>query len=375
MAEGRLRTTVVTTEWSGGAEGYLVRRVAAALAMSAEVTVVVADGHRGPAASCADGAFEVIRVPSQAPELRRARLLQEALTVGGGDVTAIPGPVRAELRRLGGSAPGVGQVLRSAAPDAVVVAGHRHEMAMPGVMQGRRTCLLALAVDDLALALSVAEGVGDGWDTILATNSYEADLLRSSLGRSGPALVHNLGSCLERPSGDGPGPAGWVGERSWLVALDDPGSAAVAYLALRFPALAMVVVDPGAGAAVVVRGRHRRVEAPISRRWMWELMAGAVATLDLRPAQVLPREVLESLMLGTPVVVAAASGAARRCAEEANAGLWYRDPPELAACVARMLDRHSRDALGAQGRCWATAAHANQDTFVRATRMAVLGHS
>ncbi len=373
MPEGRQLATVVTTTWSDGSGAYLVRRVAAALATSAEVTVIVADGHRGPAVSCADGAFWVIRVPSQAPEPRRAKLLQEALTVGGGDATAIPGPLRAELRRLAGSAPGVSQVIRSLAPDAVVVAGHRHELAVQGAVQGRRTCLLALAVDDLALALSLAEGVGHGWDSILTTNAYEADLLQSSLGRSDPALVHNLGFCLERPSGDGTGPAGWVGERSWLVVLDSPGSPGLAYLALRFPSLAMVLVDPGAGAAVVVRGRHRGGEAPISRTGMWELMAGAVATLDLRPPQVIAREVLESLILGTPVVVAAASGAARRCAEEANAGLWYRDQPELAACVARMLERQIRDALGAQGRCWATAAHADQDAFVQATKIGVLG--
>lgn len=176
---------------------------------------------------------------------------------------------------------------------------------------------------------------------------------------------------------------GEIEPASGLVVLDDPErrpglypiclAPEVAHLGLRFPALTMAVVRPRD--SVIVRGRSRRVEGPVDRAALWRLVAGAAATLDLRPTRLLAREVLESLLLSTPVVVPATSGSARRHVQDANGGLWYRSPEELAACVQRVRSADLRSALGAQGRRWAAATHGDEESFVRATRLAVLGGS
>lgn len=389
------RAVVVTTAWGRSPSAFLVRRVSAALAMTAEVSVVVAEGHRGAPVEHADGPFWIMRVASQAPDLHRAALLRDALTAGAvgtgagagkGAGVGIPGAVRSELRRLAGSAEDLAPVLERLAPDSVVVADHRPQLALAvRECAGRwRTALLALAVDDLTLCVSGQDGTWDGWDAILATNAYEAELLRTSAG--GRTQVRDLGVALDPPVAPGPDRqdlSSWVGDERWLVVLDaataHPGCPVLSsqmvdnYLSLRLPRLTMVVVGPGR--TTVVRGRVRRSFGALHRAALWELTAGAVALVDARSGQVLPREVLEAMMLSTPVIVPASSGCAQQAAEAGNGGLWYRDPAELAACVRRLLDGGARNLLGAQGRGWAAATHADVDSFVANVKESVLGPS
>lgn len=125
----------------------------------------------------------------------------------------------------------------------------------------------------------------------------------------------------------------------WLLVLDQTaviGRAAVVasglkalppeveHLALRYPDLAQVVVR--ASHTTVVRGRARQQFPGLDRPSLWRAMAGAMATLDLGPEHILGRDVLESLMLGTPVLTPSTSGPTRAHAERSGAGLWYSEP-------------------------------------------------
>lgn len=423
MAETRPRVALVTTTWSDPWDevAFVARQVGAALATEADVDVIVADGNRELSEE-PDGVFRVIRVPSHRPDRHRAGLLLSALAaghvagedsignggtgyggttgvggagIGGAGIGAtaeVPRGIRAHLRHLGGGSGAVPSLLRSLAPDAVVVAGHRHELATSEVKQWAgcgRIALMALAANAPELGLSLDDGVLDGWDAILATNSSEADLLRASFAaRPGPPdrMVHQVGISLDAPVLAGlenlPGRFSW--EQPWLVVLDETALRAgqpprplkactpeVAHLALRFPTLTLVVVTTKQ--VCTVRGRSRSIEGPLDRRTLWKVMAGAVATLDLRPPRTLGREVLESMLIATPVVVPATSAAARGYAEASNGGLWYRDASEMAASVARMMDCRTRDLLGQQGRRWATGVHGDQAAYVAAVCSAVLG--
>lgn len=87
------------------------------------------------------------------------------------------------------------------------------------------------------------------------------------------------------------------------------------------------------------------------------------------------RESLESLLLGTPIVVPEGTVAAEH-AELANGGLWYRDYHELfAAARALLADRSLRDALGEQGRSWAEAVWEDQAGAGAAAQRLVFGGS
>ncbi|MGH9072151.1 MAG: hypothetical protein ACRDX8_13540, partial [Acidimicrobiales bacterium] len=246
-----------------------------------------------------------------------------------------------------------------------------------------RSVLLALAVDSFELGLSLEDGAFEGWDGVAATSRREADLLRTSFAAR-PAgtdrVIHQLDLALDLPRPARPGRCAARFPEGWLVVLDDrssrlgqppdqPADEAV-HLALRFPALALVVVEPTRTS--VVRGRSVGVEPAMDRGALWETMAGAVATLDLRQPRPLGREILESMLVSTPVVVPATSQLARDQAEASNGGLWYRNSLELAACVGQLLDPTTRGLLGAQARKWASHVHGNQDLFVRATYDTVL---
>jgi glycosyltransferase involved in cell wall biosynthesis len=115
----------------------------------------------------------------------------------------------------------------------------------------------------------------------------------------------------------------------------------------------------------LISDRHKAVEIPVgpSRPNLWRLLRNAEVFLDLRPQGVVGRETLESLLLGTPVVVPEGTVAAEH-AERSNGGLWYRDYRELLEAAGAILDRASlREQLGRQGQEWAERVHGDQERF------------
>jgi glycosyltransferase involved in cell wall biosynthesis len=140
------------------------------------------------------------------------------------------------------------------------------------------------------------------------------------------------------------------------------------HLARRLPdGVALRLVGPGAAAgAHGVPHTDGRIDA-----WWW--MSRAVAVIDPVPHRVVGQEVLEAMLLGAPVVVAANGDATREHAEAGNGGLWYRADDELTASVARLLDRDLAAALGEQGRAYALARFADTDTCIKRLADVVLG--
>jgi hypothetical protein len=109
-----------------------------------------------------------------------------------------------------------------------------------------------------------------------------------------------------------------------------------------------------------------------SRVNLWRLMAHAVATVDQRPAGPIGRESIESMLLGTPVVVPD-HGAAQEHAADAGGGLWYADAGELIDEVRVLSDRRLRRPFSRQGREWAERTHGRMDEFVDRAAALVLG--
>src|SRR5208283_39594 len=115
----------------------------------------------------------------------------------------------------------------------------------------------------------------------------------------------------------------------------------------------------------LISDSRRATVVPVkpSRPNLWRLLRNAVACLDLRPQGIVGRETLESLLLGTPVVVPEGTVAAEH-AERSNGGLWYRDFQELFDAGKAIVDDPSlRQRLGAQGREWAAEVHGDQRRF------------
>jgi glycosyltransferase involved in cell wall biosynthesis len=98
-----------------------------------------------------------------------------------------------------------------------------------------------------------------------------------------------------------------------------------------------------------------------------------LAVIDPTPHRVIGQEVLEAMLLGIPVVVAANGDATREHADLGNGGLWYRFGDELLASIKLLLDGHVASSLGEQGHSYATARFADTDTYVKRVAEVVLG--
>ena len=139
---------------------------------------------------------------------------------------------------------------------------------------------------------------------------------------------------------------------------------------------------PGAWAARRRRGRpttagssptaRRSAEVPVkpSRPNLWKLLLAAEVCLDLRPQGIVARETIESLLLGTPVVVPEGTVAAEH-AERSNGGLWYRDypscsPPPGRSSTSAALARGALAPGARVGRTACTATRASSSNRWRA---------
>jgi len=143
----------------------------------------------------------------------------------------------------------------------------------------------------------------------------------------------------------------------------DPASppAAGAWLAARFPARHVVVVADAVAAAWFNRSLRGWIHVD-TRTDLQRLMAHAQATVDLAPGSLLARECIESMRLGTPVIVPSGTVAARLAAR--GGGLWYQDVNELLGCAGAMADPDLHSALVSAAKEWADRAHGEPSKFV-----------
>lgn len=392
------RVAVVVNEYGKGWSDHslVVRRVCGALACEAEVDVLVA---RGPTPSTAlDGAVRLIDFPAPRPTAGRALALRRALLGPQREDGAIscrctdalqqqlasglPRAAQEEwLLAAGGYSPPLFRELATASYDVVVFAGCNAASTYWGMdaLGGRRPCaVLALAADDAVLALPAVGEVLRSADRILATTSFEVELVRrGGFGPDGHRL-RTLGFVVRVNDMANRAPAyGFDTRPTLIVARDwgttDPLEPLLGWCdALRGdfgPALAVRLVGPGAQRLP----RRLRAEFAGARTDVWRWMAHSLALLDPEPHRLLGREVLESMLFATPVIVPADGGATRAHADAGNGGLWYRSYEELRGCVEALLDRDARTTLGEQGKAYVSETYGDTKRFIDGVTDAVLG--
>ena len=393
-----LRVGVVATHyghaWSEPA--LLVHRLCGALACRAEVDLLVAGP--APASTRADGALRVIQFPARAVPPGRRLALRRALlgpqpvddavscqcTAGvQNDVAArLPGAAQeALLLAAGGYAPDLFRHLSAPPYDVVVFVGCDSAATYWGMdaLGGRCPSVVApAAVDDPSLWSPAVGAVLEGADRIVVPTPVEAALLHRRAPGLKPDGVHDVGFVAQVNGMARRAPAfGFDGRPTLVVARDWAQPLPVpalldwcdALLDDLGPAFTLRLVGPGTQRLP----RRLRAEAAASRTDVWRWMAHAVAVLDPEPRRLLGREVLESMLFSTPVIVPTDGGAARLHAEAGDGGLWYRTYEDLRACVEALLDGEVRSALGEQGRAYATDTFGDTQRFVDSVGDAVLG--
>lgn len=104
------------------------------------------------------------------------------------------------------------------------------------------------------------------------------------------------------------------------------------------------------------RQRRIRYLGHVADDERWALLAGAVATILPSPQESLSLVALESLAVGTPIVVRRGSAVLEGHVRRSAAGLIYGDYVELVEAVTRLRDRPDlRAALGRDGRRYVAA--------------------
>lgn len=374
------RVVVVTCHWGEAIdeETTATRLVAGALARRAEVSVVHLVAPPGEAGCSTDSVFTVHRVPLHGARPLRAGLLRAALGAQDGG-RRLPVGAAALLDRYEGAAPGVSELVRSLAPDSVVLAGHRQPWDLAALAGPARPRVVALPfLDDLQrLASPGVRRLLEVADALGVAHPGEGRAVLAALGgrRAGAvvpldiALSVNRSATAARLFG-----VRFFGRYVLLIRSFPPGGGRFAR-SVTHEVLRHVVRDVS---VAEIDDSHWRIsddentlELPVNatRVNLWRLMAHALYTIDLRPPGPVGREAIESMLLGTPVVAPEPSAAMEHVAA-ANGGLWYRDAGELFDASRALMDGALRRRLAVQAREYADAHHGRTDDFVE--RMAAL---
>lgn len=403
------RVVIVTAHWGTDTfdeRGLVVRLVAGALAApppagaGASVEVVAVRpahlDHGVPARPAGrhpawrDSVFAVHEVATSEPEPTRAGLVRAALAATPGD--RVPAVASARLARLSAGSPRQPDeavaLIDSLRPDAVLLAGSE-VASLAGALRSSgieaRLASLPLSGDAGALEamalrplLDEAEAIGtlslgEHARVAAALAARERPGRPAELVELRPALavnrsaaagvllgMSNFGRFVVVLCGFPPGSPG---------ATHAPGDDYVRQM------LGDVAVADVAHDRWLLSDGDKALTVPVgpSRVNLWRLLAHAAVVLDLRPASVLGRETLETLLFGTPVVVPEGTVAAEH-AELSGGGLWYRDYDELfAAGRAVLADGALAERLGSSGRAWAERTFADQAGFAAQAARLVLG--
>jgi hypothetical protein len=384
-AHARARVAVVTRQWGTQEDEAVVatRLVAGALARHAAVDVVHLVAPSEATGPVADSVFTVHRIPLRGARPLTGALVRTALGATGGQ--GLPAAAAALLEHYGGEAPDAADLLERLAPDAVVLAGshHPYDLAVLGRRgEAGRPRVVALPLLG-AVPPAPATGVRrvlERADAVALAHPGEGDVRAAAcpagcVGQLVPldlAFAINRSATQSRLFG-----VRFFGRYVLLLRGFPPGGArferSMTHEVLRRVVRGVSVAE--------VDGEHWRIsddentlELPVnpSRVNLWRLMAFALFTIDVRPPGPVGREAIESMLLGTPVLVPEPSAAMQHAAA-ASGGLWYRDPGELFDAARALMSRPLRARLGTQGREYAEAHHGRMDDFVERVRRLVLG--
>jgi len=376
------KVAVLAPRWHGTDEvRWAVRQVAGALACSSNVHVITTQGDRPR--HYEDGVFVVHELATEDRAADRKRdLVLAALgastygRVSSGQVS--PAPFESEdpslLELLVGTnrdpwRPG-SACLSEITPDVVVLTDYRQAGAL-GVVDNCCTdvhlVLVPLATDMSGMTLSVFAPLLERADAVLVFTESER---RASASLVGQDKIHLVGLPLAVNQSVNSEPHQHAGgDRDYVLVIPGKPSGSASsspwadLLRTRFPARA--VVAAGSDVLDVYKPGSRPIVAPATRSTsdLLRLMAWAHLTVDARPGSLFARKSLQSLMLGTPIIVPEGSRAQEH-AETGSGGLWFDGPGELFSCVEAMLDPEVRDTLGSQGRRYALDRYGSTSSFI-----------
>jgi hypothetical protein len=255
-------------------------------------------------------------------------------------------------------------------PDVVVLTDYRQAGAL-GVVDNCCTdvhlVLVPLATDMSGMTLSVFAPLLERADAVLVFTESER---RASASLVGQDKIHLVGLPLAVNQSVNSEPHQHAGgDRDYVLVIPGKPSGSASsspwadLLRTRFPARA--VVAAGSDVLDVYKPGSRPIVAPATRSTsdLLRLMAWAHLTVDARPGSLFARKSLQSLMLGTPIIVPEGSRAQEH-AETGSGGLWFDGPGELFSCVEAMLDPEVRDTLGSQGRRYALDRYGSTSSFI-----------
>jgi hypothetical protein len=380
-----LSVTLLTTHWgdSGDERQFVTRLMAGALTKRARVTVIhLADEH-GPSGRGRDGVFEVRRVRATAGRPLRQAVLLASLSSGGaaGRLPRLAGPDLLALE--GGGSEQIASAISDAEPDVLVIAGLQPSWprAWPVMLARRpRTVIWPLIGDDALLELPGYRDVLEHADVICAIGATEHRRLSELPGLPRSPVIERLRVPIAvDQAAAGHRLPGLTRLSGYVVVLGGfpPGSLECPerprYARLRELLPGLTVADVSHQEwRIHGQGWDRLVPYPASRTNLWRLMFHAVATVDLRPGGLIGREVIESLLLGTPVAVPVTSRS-KELVEQSGGGVVFSGESELIAALRLFLDERERERVSEQGQRWAQERHGDQERFAATVARAVLG--
>ncbi len=117
------------------------------------------------------------------------------------------------------------------------------------------------------------------------------------------------------------------------------------------------------GTAAAWKGRALRGVVGVETRTdLWRLLAHASVTVDLAPGTIIGRECIESLLVGTPILVPEQSAAAVHA--RSGGGMTYSTVPDMLDAVEFLCDERTRSPVAARGRKYADEYYGDAGRFV-----------
>ena len=367
----------------------MAARTAGALAADADVDILVPSPRASTVEIGWDGACRLLRFPGTAVD-RRRRAAWRLSALGSADAedrptctppTVAPRPLPSMVEEElvlaeGGDAPTLYDHLRATPYDATVFVGLQSPVACFGirVLPEDRPVFLVPGAIGATPALRIHEFCLGRAERILVCTETERRQVVGRLGGERPDRVQDTGFVVGVNTVVQPEARQKDEEQFVVIARDwrrQPFASQhdwTSRLARQLPAgVDLRLVGPGASNFDAgIPDTEARIDA-----WWW--MSRALAVIDPAPHRVVGQEVLEALLFGVPVIVAADGDATREHAETGNCGLWYLVDDELVGAVRRLLDQDVSRLLGEQGRMYAAGRFGDTDRYVNRVAEAVLG--
>lgn len=369
----------------------MIQRVAGSLASRADVDILLAEG--GSLSTEANGGLRVLKFPTTSTGAHEFLIGKSIGHADEGDLPLcncvghhvadrwriLPQRIKEELiRGLGGDSEALFDYLSRAEYDVFVFAGFRPASTVFGmsrVPRGRKIVLLPLARATPILDLDAFDEVFARPENILVLTDTERDLVAARAG--GGDRITNIGFALKvHEIAADTVPPDHTSNPYVLFVKDWHKTRLLPEVLRKSRVIAaesdLEVVLTGRGWETLPTQQGLYVRRANSRADVWRWMARAVCLIDPEPNQLLGREVLETMMGGTPIVVASDGGAAQEHAEAGNGGLWYSNSAELKRAVEELRSDSLRETMGHQGRDYSQESYADPEGFIERVARAVL---